>query len=134
MISPSSLNQMVTRRVQSHVDFNAECNEVNRLGQVRDDLRSLDSARGKRTAPVTAKYWVGPVRPTSVMVRYAVPVNPTSSLMIPANPMGSGFGSAMSTNSILLHHTFLKKSSTTCVVSCSPGQRRYPKPKGAKPA
>ena len=77
---------------------------------------------------------VGPVLPTSVMVRYTVPVNPTLSLMIPANPMGSGFGSAMSTNSILLHHTFLKKSSTTWVVSCSPGQRRYPKPKGAKPA
>ena len=89
-------------------------------GQVCDDLRSLDA--------------VGPVLPTSVMVRYTVPVNPTLSLMIPPNPMGSGFGSAMSTNSILLHHTFLKKSSTTWVVSCSPGQRRYPKPKGAKPA
>jgi hypothetical protein len=53
------------------------------------------------------------VLPTSVMARYTVPVNPTLSLMIPPNPMGSGFGSAMSMNSILLHHTFLKKSSTT---------------------
>jgi hypothetical protein len=109
----------------------------------RKKLHPFDHLNGS-TAPVTKRrdsgticgYDTAFVLPASalhasLMVCYAALTNPTLSLMIPAPPMGSGFGSAMSTNSILPFHTLRKKSSTTWVVSCSPGQRRYPKPKGA---
>src|SRR6266480_5257594 len=67
---------------------------------------------------------------------YPALVNPTLSPMTVVGPMGSGSGLAMLSfsNSILLFHTFLKKSSKTWIVNCSAGQRRYPKPNGAKPA
>jgi hypothetical protein len=71
-----------------------------------------------------------PCRPCS---RYADLVNPMLSRMTAPGPMGSGSGSARLSRSkaSFFVHTFRRKSATTWVVSCSPGQRRYPKPKGA---
>src|SRR5258706_13508973 len=65
--------------------------------------------------------------------RYTALVKPTLSPMTVRGPMGSSSGSAMLSfsNSVLLFHTFLRKSAKTWIVNCSLGQRRYPKPKGA---
>ena len=51
-----------------------------------------------------------------------------------AGPMGTCTGLTIFKNWILSVHTFLRKSSKTLIVNCSPGQRRYPKPNGANPA
>src|SRR4029077_14528437 len=65
---------------------------------------------------------------------YVVLVKVMLSSVTVAGPTGTCTGLTIFKNWILSVHTFLRKSSKTLIVNCSPGQRRYPKPNGANPA